>query len=63
MCDPALITAILDELGYLDNKKEKDKKDEVREKERNEDNLKKWRGGRKKIGKAILNCVLDPLFG
>ena len=40
MCDPALIAAILEELGYLDNKKEKDKKDEVREKERNEDNLK-----------------------
>jgi len=47
MCDPALIAAILEELGYLDNKKEKDKKDEVREKERNEDNLKNSGEGEK----------------
>ena len=47
MCDPALIAAILEELGYLDNKKEKDKKDEVREKERNEDSLKNSGEGEK----------------
>ena len=33
MCDPILIAAILEELGYLDEKKEKDKKDEVRDEE------------------------------
>jgi hypothetical protein len=31
MCDPVLIAAILEELGYFDDKKEKDKKDEVSE--------------------------------
>ncbi len=30
MCDPVLIAAILEELGYFDEKKEKDKKDEAR---------------------------------
>ncbi len=30
MCDPVLIAAILEELGYFDEEKEKDKKDEVR---------------------------------
>jgi hypothetical protein len=39
MCDPVLIAAILEELGYFDEKKEKDKKDEVRDKERSEDNF------------------------
>ena len=29
MCDPVLIAAILEELGFFDDKKEKDKKDEV----------------------------------
>ncbi len=29
MCDPVLIAAILEELGYFDEKKEKVKKDEV----------------------------------
>ncbi len=29
MCDPLLLAAILEELGYLDEKKEKDKKDEI----------------------------------
>lgn len=29
MCDPVLIAVILEELGYFDEKKEKDKKDEV----------------------------------
>ena len=27
MCDPVLIAAILEELGYFDEKKEKDEKD------------------------------------
>ena len=40
MCDPVLIAAILDELGYFDEKKEKDKKEEIHGKERNEDNSK-----------------------
>ena len=31
MCDPVLIAAILEELGYFDEKKEKDKKDKVSE--------------------------------
>jgi hypothetical protein len=31
MCDPILIATILEELGYFDDKKEKDKKDEVSE--------------------------------
>jgi hypothetical protein len=29
MCDPVLIAAILEELGYFDEKKEKDKKDKI----------------------------------
>ena len=33
MCDPVLIAAILEELGYFDEKKEKDKKDKVRDEE------------------------------
>jgi hypothetical protein len=33
MCDPVLIAAILEELGYFDEKKEKDKKGEVRDEE------------------------------
>ena len=40
MCDPVLIAAILEELGYLDEKKQKDKEDELREKESNQDKLK-----------------------
>jgi hypothetical protein len=34
MCDPELIAAILEELGYFDEKKEKFKKVEVHEKEK-----------------------------
>lgn len=30
MCDPVLIAAILEELGYFDEKKEKEKKEEFR---------------------------------
>lgn len=33
MCDPVLIAAILEELGYFDEKKEKDKKEEARDEE------------------------------
>jgi hypothetical protein len=40
MCDPALIAAILDELGYFDEKKEKDNKEEVPDEERTKDNSK-----------------------
>jgi hypothetical protein len=29
MCDPVLIAAILEELGYFDVKKENDEKDEI----------------------------------
>jgi len=43
MCDPVLIAAILEELGYFDEKKDKDKKDEVRDEERKKDNLKNCR--------------------
>jgi len=39
MCDPELIAAILKDLGYSDEKKEKDKKEEVRDDGRNKDNL------------------------
>ncbi|MGB7293337.1 MAG: hypothetical protein WBD99_14275 [Thermodesulfobacteriota bacterium] len=39
MCDPALIAAILEELGYFDDKKE-DEKDNVDQKEISEDNIK-----------------------
>jgi hypothetical protein len=38
MCDPVLIAAILEELGYFDDKKEKDKKDEVRGDRSHKDN-------------------------
>ncbi len=31
MCDPELIAAILEELGYLDEKKKEDKKENVHE--------------------------------
>ncbi len=40
MCDPVLIAAILEELGYLDEKKEKDEKDEIYNEELNKDNPK-----------------------
>ena len=40
MCDQELIAAILEELGYLDDKKEKDKKDEINDSEINKDNSK-----------------------
>ena len=39
MCDPVLIAAILEELGYFDEKKEKDQKREIRDKERNKDRV------------------------
>jgi hypothetical protein len=39
MCDPELIAVILEELGYLDEKKEKDGTDEVRDEGGNKDNL------------------------
>jgi hypothetical protein len=40
MCDPELIAAILEELGYFDEKKEKDKKEEVHDEGHNKDNSK-----------------------
>jgi len=40
MCDPVLIAAILDELGYFDEKRDEDKKDEVHEKGSKKDSLK-----------------------
>jgi hypothetical protein len=39
MYDPVLIAAILEELGYFDEKKEKDKRGEVRDEGGNKDNL------------------------
>jgi len=39
MCDPVLIAAILEELGYFDNKKEKDKSSETSDKEGNKGSL------------------------
>lgn len=38
MCDPVLIAAILDELGYFDKEKEKDKKDEIHAEQAEQDN-------------------------
>ena len=43
MCDPVLIAAILEELGYFDQKKEKEKKDEVRDEGANKDNVQNGR--------------------
>ncbi len=40
MCDPVLIAAILEELGYFDEKKEKDKKAEVHGEQTQQDNSK-----------------------
>ncbi len=40
MCNPVLIAAILEELGYLDKKEEEDRKDEVCDEGNNKDNLK-----------------------
>ena len=37
MCDPVLIAAILEELGYFDEKKEKDKKDQAEHEKTNKD--------------------------
>lgn len=37
MCDPVLIAAILEELGYFDEKKGKDQKKEISDKEGNKD--------------------------
>ena len=39
MCDPELIATILKDLGHFDEKKEKAKKEEVRDKGGNKDNL------------------------
>jgi hypothetical protein len=39
MCDPVLIATTLEELGYFDEKKEKDKKREISDMERNKDRL------------------------
>jgi hypothetical protein len=39
MCDPVLIAAILEELGYFDEEKGKDKTREISDKERNKDSL------------------------
>ena len=47
MCDPVLIAAIFEELGYFDENKEKDKTEEVYDKEHNKDNLKNSRRGEK----------------
>jgi len=41
MCDTELIAAILEELGYLDQNKKEDKKEEVRDKESYKCNFKK----------------------
>jgi hypothetical protein len=38
MRDPVLIAAILEELGYFDEKKEKNNKEEVRDEEHRKDN-------------------------
>jgi len=46
MCDPELIAAILEELGYFDEKKE-GKEEEGHENERNKDNLKNSGGEEK----------------
>jgi hypothetical protein len=40
MCDPVLIATILDELGYFDEKKEKEMKDELDDERRKKDNSK-----------------------
>ncbi|MGB7293022.1 MAG: hypothetical protein WBD99_12690 [Thermodesulfobacteriota bacterium] len=40
MCDPVLIAAILEELGYFDEKKEKDNKGEVHDERPEQDNSK-----------------------
>lgn len=40
MCDPVLIAAILNELGYFDEKKEKDNKEEAPDEEHISDNSK-----------------------
>jgi hypothetical protein len=40
MCDPVLIASILEELGYFDEDKEKDKKDEVHPEQPTQDNSK-----------------------
>jgi hypothetical protein len=39
MCDPELRAAILEESGYLNGKKQKDKNQEVHYEERKEDSL------------------------
>jgi len=47
MCDQELITAIPEELGYFDERKEEDKKVEVHERETSEDSLKNSGGEQK----------------
>jgi len=45
MRDPVLLAAVLEELGYLDEKKKMDEKDEVDYEERNGNNSKNsWEG-------------------
>jgi hypothetical protein len=45
MCDPVLIAAILEELGYFDEEKEGDKRDEVHDRKTDKDNSKNSREG------------------
>lgn len=39
MCDPVLIAATLEELGYFDEKKEKDQKRKISDKKGNKDRV------------------------
>jgi hypothetical protein len=43
MCEPVLIAAILEELGYFDEEKEKDKKDELDAEQPEQDSSKNGR--------------------
>ena len=48
MCDPEIIAAILEELGYLDEKKEEDKKEDVHEEYAIKEDTRKAEEGEKK---------------
>jgi len=48
MCDQELIAAILEELGYLDEKKKEDKKEDVHEEENIKDDTRNAEEGEEK---------------
>jgi len=59
MCDPEIIAAILEDLGYLGKKKEKEKKDEVYEKENIKADFRKAGEGEQKWHQSVASPLIS----